>query len=126
MNNFNAILFTIICTFLIQISAKADNFAISSPDFKNGGTLSQKNEFSGFGCAQALLGPYDLCVSDGNRFEGLNCSGKNIAPTIQWNDPPAKTKSFAITVYDPDMPTGGGWWHFISYNIPSNVREFNA
>ncbi len=126
MNNFKAILFTVICTFLIQTSAKAENFSISSPDFKNGGALSKNNEFSGFGCAQSLLGPYDICVSDGNRFEGLNCNGKNIAPTIKWNDPPAKTKSFAITVYDPDMPTGGGWWHFISYNIPRDVREFNA
>ena len=109
---------------LMQVPAKADDpFTISSPDFKNGDILSRDNEFSGFGCSQVLQGPYDLCTSSGNRFEGLNCHGKNIAPTIRWNNPPAKTRSFALTVYDPDMPTGGGWWHFVVYNIPRNVRD---
>ena len=98
-------------------------FAISSPDFKNGDALSKNNEFSGFGCGQILLGPYDLCSSSNNIFEGLNCNGRNVAPTIRWENPPENTKSFALTVYDPDMPTGGGWWNFVVYNIPRNIRE---
>jgi len=108
---------------LSQAIARADNFSIYSPDFKNGESLTKNNEFGGFGCNQVLLGPYDLCSSNGNRFDGLNCNGKNIAPTIKWDNPPNKTRSFALTVYDPDMPTGSGWWHLVIYNIARDVRE---
>lgn len=108
---------------LAQATAQAENFTIYSPNFKNGDTFTKNNEFGGFGCNQVLLGPYDICSSNANRFDGLNCNGKNIAPTIKWDNPPDKTRSFALTVYDPDMPTGGGWWHFVTYNIPRDIRE---
>jgi Raf kinase inhibitor-like YbhB/YbcL family protein len=56
-------------------------------------------------------------------FNGFGCYGKNISPEISWQNPPKDTKSFAITAYDPDAPTGSGWWHWVVYNIPGNVNN---
>ena len=42
-------------------------------------------------------------------FEGFGCHGGNQSPQLAWKNPPVGTKSFAITVYDPDAPTGSGW-----------------
>jgi Raf kinase inhibitor-like YbhB/YbcL family protein len=53
-------------------------------------------------------------------------NGKNQSPQLSWVNPPAGTKSFAITVYDPDAPTGSGWWHWLAYNIPANINELAA
>lgn len=73
----------------------ADNFTLTSSDLK--GQLTKKQEFNGFGC-----------------------SGENISPQLSWENTPKGTKSFAITVYDPDAPTGSGWWHWVVFDIPSN------
>ncbi len=50
------------------------------------------------------------------------CNGKNILPPLSWYDIPAATKSFAITLTDPDAP-GGIWTHWVIYNIPANVNS---
>src|SRR5882672_2238421 len=42
-------------------------------------------------------------------LNGFGCSGGNVSPGLKWTDAPAGTKSFALTVYDPDAPTGSGW-----------------
>ncbi|WP_151951073.1 YbhB/YbcL family Raf kinase inhibitor-like protein [Aliarcobacter butzleri] len=73
----------------------ANNFTLTSSDLK--GQLTKKQEFNGFGC-----------------------SGENISPQLSWENAPKGTKSFAITVYDPDAPTGSGWWHWVVFDIPSN------
>jgi Raf kinase inhibitor-like YbhB/YbcL family protein len=60
-------------------------------------------------------------LSDSQVFNGFGCSGKNISPAIHWHDAPAGTQSFAVTVYDPDAPTGSGWWHWLVYDIPASA-----
>jgi Raf kinase inhibitor-like YbhB/YbcL family protein len=81
---------------LVQAAA----FKLESPDIKANGTIDKKFEFNGFGC-----------------------SGENKSPALKWSDAPKDTKSFAVTVYDPDAPTGSGWWHWSVINIPANVTE---
>lgn len=56
-------------------------------------------------------------------FNGFGCQGKNISPAIRWKNAPAGTKSFALTMYDPDAPTGSGWWHWVVFNIPATVTQ---
>lgn len=56
-------------------------------------------------------------------FNGFGCSGKNLSPEVVWQHAPAGTKSFAITLYDPDAPTGSGWWHWVVANIPANASR---
>jgi Raf kinase inhibitor-like YbhB/YbcL family protein len=48
------------------------------------------------------------------------------SPAIAWRDPPASTKSFAVTLYDPDAPTGSGWWHRVVVNILASVNGLAA
>lgn len=73
-------------------------FTLSSKDL--GGEATKKHEFNGFGC-----------------------SGENQSPQLSWKNAPAGTKSFAITMYDPDAPTGSGFWHWVVFDIPANVNE---
>ncbi len=65
----------------------------------------------------------DAFLTEEQVFEGFGCSGKNQSPALKWTAGPKETKSYAITVYDPDAPTGSGWWHWVVYNIPANVTE---
>jgi len=65
----------------------------------------------------------DSTVADAHVFKGFGCDGGNISPSLTWKNAPAGTKSFAVTVYDPDAPTGSGWWHWVVFNIPANVTS---
>ena len=51
-------------------------------------------------------------------FNEFGCTGANLSPELSWSNAPAGTKSFAITMYDPDAPTGSGWWHWTVFDIP--------
>lgn len=56
-------------------------------------------------------------------FNGFGCTGNNQSPQLSWSNPPEGTKSFAITMYDPDAPTGSGWWHWVVFDIPADVQQ---
>ena len=59
-------------------------------------------------------------------FNGMGCNGQNISPALEWTNVPAGTRSFAVTIYDPDAPTGSGWWHWVMYNIPATATGLVA
>jgi Raf kinase inhibitor-like YbhB/YbcL family protein len=50
------------------------------------------------------------------------CPGRNDRPDLHWSDPPKGTRSFAVSVFDPDAPTGHGWWHWFVLNLPAGSR----
>ncbi len=84
-------------------SFASEIFQLSSPDVTEGQKLNEAQVFQGFGC-----------------------EGGNIAPTLSWTGAPEGTESFAVTVYDPDAPTGSGWWHWFAFNIPADVTELSG
>jgi len=83
--------------------SQAAGFTLTSPDIKPNAMIDKKFEANVFGC-----------------------SGENKSPALKWSGAPKDTKSFAVTVYDPDAPTGSGFWHWFVINIPANVTELAA
>lgn len=94
------ILATLICCSHLAL---AGDFQLSSPDIPSNGSIPQAFEFNGF-----------------------SCTGHNTSPALNWANPPAETQSFAVTVYDPDAPTGSGWWHWSVINLPASTRSLPA
>lgn len=89
---------------LSGLHAQAAEFTISSPAIAHG-----------FSDKQQLSSAY-----------GFGCSGSNESPAIAWSGAPAKAKSFAVSVYDKDAPTGSGFWHWVVANIPAGVTAIPA
>ncbi|HEY6089235.1 MAG TPA: YbhB/YbcL family Raf kinase inhibitor-like protein, partial [Gemmatimonadaceae bacterium] len=81
----------------------AGHFKVTAPDFVSKGRITMAHVYNGMGCA-----------------------GQNVSPALEWANPPAGTKSFAVTMYDPDAPTGSGWWHWVMYNIPATTTGLAA
>ncbi len=54
---------------------------------------------------------------------GFGCAGANLSPQFSWSGVPDGTKSLALTCYDPDAPTGSGFWHWVVANIPATVTS---
>lgn len=92
----------LLASLLSPMAAQAETFQLTSPQLKEGQTIAEEQVFNGFGC-----------------------QGGNISPALQWQGAPADTKSFAVTMYDPDAPTGSGWWHWVIFNIPANVTSLD-
>ena len=78
-------------------------FTLTSPDIPAGGSIPPVFESDMFGCG-----------------------GSNQSPTLQWSGAPEGTQSFAVTVYDPDAPTGSGWWHWMVVDIPAHITTMQA
>ncbi|WP_237054692.1 YbhB/YbcL family Raf kinase inhibitor-like protein [Microbulbifer sediminum] len=51
------------------------------------------------------------------------CGGENLSPQLSWSGAPEGTRSYALMVYDPDAPTGSGWWHWVMFNIPADTTS---
>lgn len=80
--------------------ASAQDFTLSSPDLQAGKFTNE----------HFLSEPY-----------GFGCSGGNTSPGLTWRGAPAGTRSFVLTLYDKDAPTGFGWVHWVVANIPANA-----
>jgi phosphatidylethanolamine-binding protein (PEBP) family uncharacterized protein len=76
--------------------ANAQSMTLTSPEIAEGATIANEQVFKGFGC-----------------------TGGNVSPALSWSGAPSGTKSFAVSIYDPDAPTGSGWWHWVVFNLPA-------
>jgi Raf kinase inhibitor-like YbhB/YbcL family protein len=56
----------------------------------------------------------------------MGCTGGNLSPDIRWSNAPVGTKSFVVTVYDKDAPTGSGWWHWVVIDLPADANSLAA
>jgi Raf kinase inhibitor-like YbhB/YbcL family protein len=65
-------------------------------------------------------------LSERHVYQGFGCQGGNTSPALSWKAAPKGTRSFALTLYDPDAPTGSGWWHWVIYNIPASAHSLAA
>ena len=81
----------------------ASSFLVKSEQFADGDSLPQSAVYQGFGC-----------------------TGDNISPQISWENAPEGTKSYVVTLFDPDAPTGVGWWHWTVFNIPADVNSLTT
>ena len=86
--------------FLALLVSPAAAFEVSSPAIGSDGTIPSKYIANAFGC-----------------------TGENISLPLVWKDVPADAKSLAITMYDPDAPTGSGFWHWLVVNLPVSTTE---
>ena len=103
MPRLNALLLILVSSAALSAApGQAPTFRFWSDDLKSG-TFTQEHVFNSFGC-----------------------SGSNLSPQLAWTGAPQGTRSFVITVYDPDAPTGSGFWHWVVANVPASTTRIAA
>ncbi|WP_441248104.1 YbhB/YbcL family Raf kinase inhibitor-like protein [Kitasatospora sp. McL0602] len=85
------------------VPTAAARFTVSSPDVREGGA-----------------------VPPGSWADNFGCSGGNGQLRLAWHGAPANTRSYAVTMYDPDAPTGAGFWHWLTWDVPSTATALGA
>jgi Raf kinase inhibitor-like YbhB/YbcL family protein len=85
------------------MTTPGEAFVLKSPDVREGETVGRLH-----------------------LYNEMGCTGQNVSPALEWSGAPAGARSLAVTVYDPDAPTGKGWWHWVIYNIPPDVSKLPA
>jgi len=90
----------VVAALLAAAAAPAAAMTVSSPDFSNSAPIPLVRVLNAF-----------------------TCTGQNRSPPVSWSGEPKGTQSFAVTLYDPDAPTGSGWWHWTVFNIPASVHN---
>jgi Raf kinase inhibitor-like YbhB/YbcL family protein len=65
-------------------------------------------------------------LSNKQYVNGMGFTGENQSPQLYWENAPAETQSFAVTILDLDAPTGNGFWHWVVFNIPANISELKS
>jgi phosphatidylethanolamine-binding protein (PEBP) family uncharacterized protein len=83
--------------------AHAERFVLSSSAIGQGGTLELAHVLNSHGC-----------------------NGANLSPHLLGQGAPAGIQSFVITLFDPDAPTGSGWWRWVVFNIPATAHELRT
>ncbi len=98
------VFFFVACFILFGSGAVwAQGFALMSPQLEEGARMPMAQVYSEHGCG-----------------------GENISPALMWQNPPAQTKSFAVTLFDPDARHGSGWWHWLIFNLDPSARGLPA
>jgi len=103
MVNFSKSAFTLLISGLFSSASFAAEFSLSSPDLQPGQAIKSEQYWNSFGC-----------------------QGSNIRPRLKWQNAPKKTKSFAVTMYDNDAPTGSGFWHWLVHDIPLTSNSLSS
>ncbi len=91
------------CALSISAGARADGFTLESASFGSNTTL---------GTVQV--------------YNKGDCQGGNVSPELHWSGAPAGTKSFAVTLFDPDARDGAGWWHWLLFDIDAKTKSLPA
>lgn len=85
------------------VPAGAGHFSVTSPDVRDGGTFPAAFYADAFGCTSA-----------------------NRQVRLAWSGAPRGTRSYAVTMFDPDAPSGAGFWHWLTWDIPAGTRALGG
>jgi Raf kinase inhibitor-like YbhB/YbcL family protein len=98
-----SIILSSLCAFAVAAFAQSGSLRLASSEWHDGGTVPIRNVFNQSGC-----------------------NGANVSPEFRWLGVPQGTKSFGVTIFDPDAPARGGWWHWVVFNIPATATGLTS